>query len=1103
MKDTLPIRVRFGTFELDLKSGELWEEGRKVVLPEQLFQVLRILVEHGGNVVTREVLQKKLWPNDTVVEFDHSINAAINKLRRILGDAKGGPKYIETLARRGYRLMVPVEWLDSSAGDIPPSREDSDGGGGVIEPEVWRANLSGRIVSHYRVLEIVGGGGMGVVYRAKDLKLPRQVALKVLSEDLGHDAHALERFEREAQATSALEHSNICPIYEFGEHEGLPFIVMPLLQGQTLRDRLMAAQSADARTLPAPPFAVDELLDIAIQVAHGLEAAHEKGIIHRDIKPANIFLTGKGVVKILDFGLAKLLRPSGERPGAMEETRSDIEVPQSEARDGANLTRFGVAVGTAAYMSPEQVRGDPLDARTDLFSFGVVLYEMATGQRAFSGETEAVVQVAIARQTPIPVHEFNPTLPAELEPIINKALEKNREMRYQSAAALRADLETVRHGLPVPPEPPPPPWKRWQLTAALLFCATIIAGGAYWYRHTKSKLTEKDTIVVADFSNTTGESVFDTTLKQALVSHLEQSPFLNVLSDQKVNEQLRFMESAPDTRLTPEITQQVCQRAGSKAMLAGSISQLGSHYLVALKAINCATGDSLGDEQAEAGSREQVLSALDTATARMRKSLGESLASVQKYDTPVEQATTSSLPALQAYGLGIKAATSQGSQAALPFLKRATELDPKFAMAYARLGVAYANLNQPALATENIAKAYQLRGSTSEKENLYIRAHYYAKVTGELNRAKEADLLWRQIYPRDPAPYLQLVQIYTTEGNYEAALNELQTAMQLNAGGNSNSWNFALLRNLTITNFNLSRFDEAGRLLREAEDHGVKAEALSPLPYLLAFFQGDEKEMARQLGQAAGQPREAELLAAQASAEAYFGRLGKARYFSESARNSALQADAVEFAAFLQINRALYEAELGDPESARQQALRAQAGSPATQYAWQVQVALALARSGDRNQARALAEKLATQFPTDTVLNYYWLPTVQAAIALEEKNPQAAIVALQTAAPYELGSPPSGNVNLYPVYLRGLAYLEMGKAEQSATEFQKMLNHRGVIANNPTAALAHLQLGRAQAMMGDKDAARKSYQDFLTLWKDADPDIPIYKQAKAEYAKLR
>src|SRR5271166_3847489 len=590
MKNTLAVRVRIGVFELDLKSGELRNNGDKTVLREQPLQILRMLVEREGELVAREEIRKKLWPNDTIVEFDHSINAAIKNLRRALGDSADEPKYIETLARRGYRLMAPVEWVES-AGDDAKAPVHTEVG--PSEPSGW----IGKKLSHYRVLEIIGGGGMGVVYKAEDLRLGRQVALKFLPEELAGDPAALKRFEREAQTASSLNHPNICTIYDIGAHEGQPFIVMELLEGQTLRGCL--ASGALRGDGPATRVATERLLDIAIQITDGLEAAHAKGIIHRDVKPANIFLTSKGVVKILDFGLAKLIEaptveelgfsPANVEPGLKGHgfsradptllsdlrvlpPRSGREHAQMENSDDHNgtpegvplqnakptdatLTRTGLAMGTAGYMSPEQVRGEKLDARTDIFSFGLVLYEMATGQRAFSGETAEIVHDAIVHQPQVPVHDLNSKLPPELETITNKALEKDREQRYQSAAELGADLEQVRSGKRAPARQP---WK-WAVAAALL-AVLAVAGGLYWRANNRPKLTDKDTIVVADFDNRTADSVFDDTLKQALTVALEQSPYLNVVSDQKIGEALKLMGRDSGQRVTGEEALDLCQR---------------------------------------------------------------------------------------------------------------------------------------------------------------------------------------------------------------------------------------------------------------------------------------------------------------------------------------------------------------------------------------------------------------------------------------------------------------------------------------------------------------------------------------------------------------
>jgi len=630
------------------------------------------------------------------------------------------------------------------------------------------------------------------------------------------------------------------------------------------------------------------------------------------------------------------------------------------------------------------------------------------------------------------------------------------------------------------------PWLA--LLAGGLLLAALVVAWLYWGPRKASALTEKDTVVLADFINSTGDPDFDDTMKQALAVDLGQSPFLNLLPERDVSDTLRRMERPSGTLVTPEIAGEICVRTGSKAVLSGSISSLGTEYVVRLAATNCNSGASLAEEQAEARRKEDVLKALDTSAAKLRRKLGESLASVQKYDVPLEQATTSSLDALKAYSLGMKMRSTEGSEAAVPLLKRAIELDPNFAIAYARLGIAYSNLSQPALAAENIAKAYQLRDSASEREKLIIAAQYDSKVTGDLSRAKETNLLLRQIYPRDASAYTQLTMIYTTLGSYEQALAEVQSGMQLSSNSTVN------YGNLVSAYINLDRFAEAATALRQAEAHGLKPQA--SLSYYLAFFRGDATEMKRQV---AADP---DMLKAQADTEAYFGRLANARDLIRMARASKLHEGASEPAGFLQVDSALYEAELGDAHRAREEALQVLAGSGTTTYVVQVQAALALARSGESSRSLAVAQELEKQFPSNTMLNFYWVPAIRAATALNQKNPHAAIEALEATTPYELGSPASALANLYPVYLRGLAYLETGQSQEAAREFRKILDHQGVILNFPTGALARLQLGRAQVRMGDNAAARKSYQDFLALWKDADPDIPIYKQAKAEYARL-
>ncbi len=1084
MKNTLPLRLRFGVFELDLKSGELYKSDQRIVLQEQPLQILRILLENAGAITTREEIQQQLWPNDTVVEFDHSINAAIKKLRVALGDSADNPKYIETVARRGYRLMVPVVRLDSTAGDpsgtgVVSSSHDGTGVQLQLEP----TGLTGTTVSHYRVLEVVGGGGMGVVYRAEDLKLGRAVALKFLPDEVVNDPRALERFEREARAASSLDHPNICSIYEFGEHEGRPFIVMQLLQGQTLRDCMASGALKDPS---GAQVSLDRLLDIATQIACGLEAAHEQGIIHRDIKPANIFITNKGVAKIVDFGLAKLaLVPSGlqARPA---------ELGGKVALDHTPLR----AAGTAAYMSPEQVKGQPLDARTDLFSFGLVLYEMATGKRAFTGDSSAALQDAILKSVPAPPAEVNPELPADLQDVIQKCLQKDRNLRYQKAAEVRSDLERIKHA-----REGRGPRRRWVLlaTAAVVVIA-LIAGGIYWRTRKVNTLTEKDTIVLAEFVNTTGDSVFDDTLKQGLSVQLEQSPFLDLVSERKVNGTLKLMGRSAGDRLTPEIAREVCQRIGSKAMLVGSIASLGSQYVIGLKAVNCDTGDVLAETQQQAAGKEAVLKTLDTAATSLRSKLGESLSSVQKYATPLEEATTSSLEALKAYSLGLKTSSAKGQIAALPFYKRAVGLDPNFAMAYRAMSVVYHNMNEVGRAAENAQKAYDLREKVSERERLSIEAGYYLSATGELEKAAQVYELWQQTYPRDGPPYVNLGAVYGSLGNWEKALAEARQAFRLEPNDE------VTYLNLGVAYENLNRLDEAEAVYKQAEERRLEGEAMLQYRYELAFLKSDTAQMAQFVSAAMGRPgTEDLLLASQANTEAWHGKFRIARDLTRRAMDSARRNDLAETAATYQAVGALLEVEAGNRGLARAEADAAVRLAPNRDV--RVMAALALARGGDITAAEKLAAELDKTFPLDTLVQRYWLPTIRAAVALERKDPHQAVKLLQMASTIELSEPAQATVYLCPVYLRGEAYLMLQDGKAAAMEFQKFIDHYGLVANFPWGSLARLGLARAYALEAATDPsarekARTAYQAFLALWKDADPDVPILRAAKAEYAKL-
>jgi len=979
----------------------------------------------------------------------------------------------------------------------------------------------GTKLGRYEIRAQLGAGGMGEVYLAYDGELQRSVALKILPLEIARDTQRMHRFIQEARSASALNHPNILTIYEVGKTDKLHFIATEFIDGENLREHFRHSA-----------LRLSDLLDIATQIASALAKAHNSGIIHRDIKPENIMLTRDGYVKVLDFGLSKLTE---------QNAAADSEAPTQAFIN----TEPGKVMGTTRYMSPEQARGLEVEPRTDIWTLGVVLYEALTGHPPFEGNTTSDLVVSILEREAPPISRFNSEVPQQFERIIRKTLAKDVDERYQVIKDLQIDLKNLKRELEVEAEidRTVPPEVRAALSTrshiesetntrtavatapasahsvssaeyvvggikrhkiAVLFGVVFIAlvgGGVFLLKTWRTPaFTDKDTIVLADFTNTTGDNVFDGALKQALAVQLGQSPYLSIAPDDRIRETLRFMGRSPDERLTRDIAREICLRQGIKALLAGSITSLGANYVLSLEAVNAQSGEVFAREQIEASSKEEVLKALGTITSKLREKLGESLASIQKFGAPIEQATTSSLDALKSFSLGDEKRITGKYEEAIPLYKRATEIDPNFALAYARLSVMHFNLREAEKCAQYAQQAFALRDRVSEREKFYISASYYQNVIGDTEKTIETLELWRQTYPRDYVPINNLAVNFAFVGDFEKQLQAARESMQLNPNAASPYTNmaWAYLR--------LNRFDEAAQIIEQATAQDKISIGMRSSIYVLAFVRGDANGMKQQVDWAIGKPAEPASLRLQALASFNSGHLAEAATLRKRGIDLAVGRGQQEMAARIYLDGASNEGIMGNCAAASEAtnaALALRKGKEQLSFASSV-----FALCGDAAKAEAIMDDLTRRFPNDTEINAITLPIVHAFAELN-RSPEKTIQVLEPVRRYENGE----FAMLWPRYLRGLAYLKLGRLQEAITEFKGILDHRPVTFFSAIHSVSQLQLARAWATAAAREgdttarensliAARKAYQDFLALWKDAGANNPILQQAKDEYAKL-
>ncbi|HXW04116.1 MAG TPA: protein kinase [Vicinamibacterales bacterium] len=934
--------------------------------------------------------------------------------------------------------------------------------------------MPSRTISHYRLLERIGQDYTGEIYRARDQRLERDVAVRLLSPERATRRDERERFRREAHIASLVSHPHVCAVHDSGEDAGQAFVVCELLEGHLLETTLGGG------ALPS-----ERVIELGIQIVDALSALHRRGIVHGSLDPSNVFVTTDGHVKLLDVGRMSALWTTSAGPRSLDGSSPTTSIDRTTPAD-VSIAQFRPT------QAPEVVRGERLDHTADIFAAGAILYHMAAGRPAYEADTPPELAAAIVRGSPAPVHAVNPSVPEGLESVVSRALASERGARYQSASDFLGDLRRLRRRaeLSATSGAGAAAGKdrraiRWAVPA--LLGIVLAAAGVWWTWGVTGAPANRHTLLVGSVANGTNDPDFDGTLREALTVHLGQSPFLDLVSDERLRQILRMMGRNPDAALTHEAAREACQRLGASAMLDGSVSAVGRLTIVALVATDCATGETIVRDQVEVERKEQVLGSLGRIASSMRRSLGESVASLERHNVTIEEATTGSLEALRSYTAGTARRAAGAEIESIPFFERAIALDPEFALAYTTLSSLYGGLGETGRGEEYARLAYEHRDGVSERERLFITYQYHDRVTGDQTRAREALEVWTRSYPRDYRPANALAVLLIRLGDYERAIAQAEEASRRNP---AHGFPYS---NLAYACRGAGRYADARAAAERAVALGIETLPTRRLLYQLAEMDGNPAEAERHLAWGRERARGFDLTGAQAQVAAFRGRMSEARELfaqtvAAAGRNEFAQTG-TGYAAQAALTEALYGA---FPQAIAQ----ARQVPEATTYAPRARAATALALAGAMAEADAIAGALGRERPDDTLLHTAYLPVLEAALLWRRGRLDEALTALRPAASYEWGSVAA----LLPTYFRGLTRLSARRFTEAAADFRSMIEHRGVDPFSPVIPLAHLGLARALAASGDADGSRAAYGQVLAIWKDADADVPVIRTARQEAA---